>query len=85
MSPAGLTLKLYRFKSIFCTTSLANYRKENFFYMYLYLNKITCKRKIFYVYKDQQKTLPHRYAFICIEIDSDYGRSSTPHGKQKTL
>ena len=61
---------------------------DEIFYMYLYLSKTICKkfkRKIFYVYKDQEKKLPHRYAFINFEIDSDYVRSSAPHGNAKTL
>ena len=56
--------------------------------MYLYLSKATCKkikRKIFYVYKDQEKKLTHRYAFINFEIDSYYVYSSAPRGNAKTL
>ena len=56
--------------------------------MCLCLSKKICKkfkRKIFYVYKDQEKELPHRYVFINFEIDSDYVRSSVPHGNTKTL
>ena len=58
------------------------------FYMYLFLSTTICKkfkRKIFYVYKDQEKKLPHRYAFINFEIDSDHVRSSARHGNAKTL
>ena len=61
---------------------------DEIFYMYLYLSKTICKkfkRKIFYVYKDQEKKLPHRYAFINFEIDSDYVRSSNSHGNVKTV
>ena len=56
--------------------------------MYLYLSKTIFKKfkkKIFYVYKDQEKKLPHRYAFINFKILSDYVRSSVPHGNVKTL
>ena len=56
--------------------------------MYLYLSKTICKkfkRKIFYVYEDQEKKLPHRYAFISFKIDSDYVRPIAPHGNAKTL
>ena len=61
---------------------------DKIFYMYLYLSKKICKkfkRKIFYVYKDQEKKLSHRYAFINFEIDSGYVRSSAPYGNAKTL
>ena len=61
---------------------------DEIFYMYLHLSKTICqkfKRKIFYVYKDQEKKLPHRYAFINFEIDSDYVRSTALHGNAKTL
>ena len=56
--------------------------------LYLYLSKTICKkfnRKIFYVYKDQEKNLPHRCSFINFEIDSDYVRSIASHGNAKTL
>ena len=56
--------------------------------MYLYLSNTICKkikRKIFYVCIDQEKKLPHRYAFINFEIYSDYVRCSFPHRSVKTL
>ena len=59
---------------------------DEIFYMYLYLSKTICKkfkRKIFYVYKDQEKKLPHRCTFINFEIDSDYVHSIAPHGNEK--
>ena len=55
---------------------------------YLYLSKTICKKfkkKLFYVYKHQEKKLPHRYAFTNFEIDSDYVCSSASHGNTKTL
>ena len=61
---------------------------DEIFYMYLYLSKTICKkfkRKAFYIYKDQEKKLPHRYAFVNFEIDSDYVRFSAPHENAKTL
>ena len=67
------------------TNSLSQEADEIF---YMYLCKTICKkfkRKIFYVYKGQEKKLPHRYAFINFEIDNDYVRSSAPHGKAKIL
>ena len=54
----------------------------------MYLSKTIWKkfkRKIFYVYKDQEKKWPQRYAFINFEIDSDYVPSSIPHGNAKTF
>ena len=73
----------------FFKTNLLSQKADEIFYMYLYLRKTICrkiKRKIFYVYKDQEKRLPHRYAFINFEIDSDYYvRSSASHGNAKTL
>ena len=72
----------------FSKTDSLSQEADEIFYMYLYLSKTICKkfkRKIFYVYKDQEKKLPHRYAFINFEIDSGYVRSSAPHGNAKTL
>ena len=56
--------------------------------MYLYLSNTICKkikRKTFYVCIDQEKKLPHRYAFIYFEIYSDYVRCSFPHRNVKIL
>ena len=42
---------------------------DEIFYMHLYLSKTICKkfkRKIFYVYKNQEKKLPHRYMLSLI-------------------
>ena len=74
-------------KRFFKTNSLSE-EADEIFYMYLYLSKTIFKkfkRKIFYVYKDQEKKLPHRYSFINFKIDSDYVRSSASHGNAKTL
>ena len=72
----------------FSKTDSLSQEADEIFYMYLYSSKTICrkfKRKIFYVYKDQAKKLPHRYAFINFEINSGYVRSSAPHGNVKTL
>ena len=72
----------------FSKTDSLSQEVDKIFYMYLYLNETICKkikRKIFYVYKDQEKKLPHRYAFNSFEIASDYGRSSAPLGNSKAL
>ena len=56
--------------------------------MYLYLSNTICKkikRKTFYVCIDQEKKLPHRYAFINFEIYSYYVRCSFPHRNVKIL
>ena len=72
----------------FSMTDSLSQEADKIFYMYLYLSKAICKnfkKKIFYVYNDQEKKLPHRHAFINSEIDNDYVRSSAPHGNAKTL
>ena len=70
----------------FSKTDSLSQEADEIFYIYLYLSKTICKkfkRKIFYVYKDQEKKLPHRCTFINFEIGSDYVRSIAPHGNEK--
>ena len=72
----------------FCKTDSLSQKANEIFYMYLYLSETICKkfkRKIFYVCKDQEKKLSHRYDFINFEIDSDYVPSGAPRGNVKTL
>ena len=76
-------------KRFFKTDSLSQ-EADEIFCMHLYLSKTICKKfksKIFYVYKDQEKKLPHKCAFINFEIDSDYvlERTRSPHGNAKAL
>ena len=76
-------------KRFFKTDSLSQ-EADEIFCMHLYLSKTICKKfksKIFYVYKDQEKKLPHKCAFINFEIDSDYvlERTRSPHGNATAL
>ena len=74
----------------FSKTDSLSQEADEIFCMHLYLSKTICKKfksKIFYVYKDQEKKLPHKCAFINFEIDSDYvlERTRSPHGNAKAL